>query len=189
MFRLKEIYHFVGRWVYSLVVRRGDRVYINHPDIKYYNYYDKDHLLLYAVFQILVDYVEYECSIFGEKSWYDKLSSMYVLEYLLPLRRNKKAGRKLLEERMAIPENQWAKELLDLYDWWVDERPNRPDPWTSPELDKFHNEKVFGDDHIFRLSPGYKKVLMKAHKLEEQYQKEDKKQLLRLIKVSGHLWT
>ena len=69
-----------------------------------------------------------------------------------------------LEEQEEFGNNQQAKnarEIYDLYNWWIDERPLRVEPMETPE----HN--------------AYWKLRTK----------EDEKNLIRLMKIRDALWT
>lgn len=89
-----------------------------------------------------------------------------------------------------------AKEILELYTWWKEVYPNRPDAndasgWTA-YCDSRHargydlldfETKSEDDERMCR------ETLDKSRKIEEQYQQEDEAMLLRLIRIRNHLWT
>lgn len=92
-----------------------------------------------------------------------------------------------------------AQEILDLYYWWTEVYPNRPDPhdasgW-SEYCDRMRDEKGDGVRWIGTESNNKetkalgKKALKLTHKIEQQYEKEDTEMLIRLIKIRGSLWT
>lgn len=92
-----------------------------------------------------------------------------------------------------------AQEILDLYRWWTEVYPNRPDPhdasgW-SEYCDRMREEKGDGVRWIGAESgnPETRKLGRKAlklsHKIEQQYDKEDEAMMIRLIKVRNALWT
>lgn len=90
-----------------------------------------------------------------------------------------------------------AQEILDLYHWWTEVRPNRPDAydvsgWT--ELCESRRLTHEEDGIMFRdRSPAEKKQTKKAldlsHKIEAAYDKEDTAMMIRLIKIRDSLWT
>jgi hypothetical protein len=99
-----------------------------------------------------------------------------------------------------------AKEIKDLYLWWKDIYPNRPDPYdasgwsaycdekrnlASPSGDKKADCMSLFDDS--KVTPELKKKGDKACKLlvkiEKQYEKEDTEMMVRLIKIRERLWT
>ncbi len=92
-----------------------------------------------------------------------------------------------------------AQEILNLYKWWKEVYPNRPDPhdasgW-SEYCDLMRKEKGEGIRWIGVESgvPATRKLGSKAlkltHKIEQQYEKEDEQMMIRLIKVRNSLWT
>jgi hypothetical protein len=95
------------------------------------------------------------------------------------------------------PQAQAAKELKELYTWWTEVYPNRPDPydasgWTEYcEASRLANggKLSWGADK----SPELKKQSDRAHKLlqkiEAAYEKEDEAMMIRLIKARNSLWT
>jgi hypothetical protein len=92
-----------------------------------------------------------------------------------------------------------AQEILELYKWWKEVYPNRPDPhdasgW-SEYCDTMRKEKGEGIRWLGVESgnPDTRKLGQKAlkltRKIEESYEKEDEKMLIRLIKIRNSLWT
>lgn len=97
------------------------------------------------------------------------------------------------------PQAVKAQEILDLYRWWKDVYPNRPDAhdasgWTEYcELKrKEHGEtglsfmKESANPETRALGDA---ALMKTHEIEQAYEAEDTEMMIRLIKVRHGLWT
>lgn len=104
---------------------------------------DKDTVLLHAAFQILVDFVEKEDP-YEIADWnYDEES--------------KKA---------------W-KEIIALYKWWKEERPNRKNPIDDVDM---------SDEVAFKVACGL------SNTFEVACYKEDDNNLQRLINIRKHLW-
>lgn len=96
-----------------------------------------------------------------------------------------------------------AQEILDLYVWWTETRPARPDPyeasgWTAYCESKRLRAETEGKKYsIFSgmndKTAAEKKASAKAlkilHKMEADYEKEDEDMMIRLIKVRRGLWT
>lgn len=146
-------------------------------------WYDLDERLLYAVFDELVIFVETELA-WSSFSSADNGQKKYNIPWWrikTGLWRSSEAGLdylhwaselKLNEERVdksspdfGKPTQQafCAQEILVLYQWWKNERPNRPDPYEQKSVD--------------------------AYKLEQKYDNEDTEMLIRLIKIRQGLWT
>jgi hypothetical protein len=89
-----------------------------------------------------------------------------------------------------------AKEILELYTWWTEVYPNRPDPhdaggW-SDYCAKFRNEgRDFLDfeDRTEEESEASKRALDATQAIEDKYNQEDEEMMIRLIKIRQSLWT
>lgn len=92
-----------------------------------------------------------------------------------------------------------AQEILELYKWWTEVYPNRPDPmdasgWSAVcERRRLKNGGGMGlfDDEGETAAEKREtsKALKLSQKIEEQYDKEDEAMLIRLIKIRKSLWT
>lgn len=92
-----------------------------------------------------------------------------------------------------------AQEIKELYTWWTVTYPNRPDPYEASGWSAYCEaaREANGDNFWGSLSSDksleLKKMSNKAHKLlnkiEADYEKEDTKMMIRLIKVRHDLWT
>lgn len=91
-----------------------------------------------------------------------------------------------------------AKEILELYKWWTEVYPNRPDPydvsgWTDycEAARAANGGKLSWSGH--KDNPELRKMSNKASKLlqkiESDYEKEEDQMLIRLIKIRKSLWT
>ena len=91
-----------------------------------------------------------------------------------------------------------AKEKMELYLWWKNVYPNRPDPMDASGWSAYCDAcraELGEDDWLFgqTKSPALKRQGKKAHKLmdkiEKSYAKEDEEMLIRLVKLRNSLWT
>lgn len=176
-------------------------------------YYDCDERMLHGMFNMLVDFVEVE------KAWMNVVFSRDNLKkYQYPwfstgwLKfksfRCKEAGIDYLnwEYSLASPtldkydlcesQSATAAEILDLYKWWTEVRPNRPDPidasgWSNwCEYTRSRGYKMLSDrEYTTEEKAEQRRILDLTRKLEEQYAKEDEDMLIRLIKIRRSLWT
>lgn len=147
-------------------------------------YYDKDHIMLHGNFSILKNYVEVECA--AMHNW-DK-----------PVK-EANDGVKHLEWEISLGEesprqSESAKEILTLYKWWTEIRPNRERvklpikaeealskrKWTDTFFDTM--ERVEKDDE-------YKNYIKESHEQTDAWNQEDDDMLIRLIKIRKNLWT
>ncbi len=87
-----------------------------------------------------------------------------------------------------------AKEVLALYDWWKNQRPQRPDPheasgWTEYCAERsgegfFFDDEEETDEKRARVNA----MLEHMNRLEAEHEQEDEDMLIRLIKIRGSLW-
>lgn len=157
------------------------------------NYWDKDTILLYAVMQLVVDFVEIECA-------FMELDAPYTLRQTINLwlpwflrsdevYRNRELGLKHLEmlERFygdkANGPSDIPKVIRDVYLWWKDVRPNRPDPGDASGLNKYMKQTQKKDDKKVE------RLILAADKVEAQYEREDTAMLKKIIDVRNFMWT
>ncbi len=90
-----------------------------------------------------------------------------------------------------------AQEILDLYNWWTQIYPNRPEPMEVSGWSEICEEQrkleggLFGS--LANKDPKMRRRMNAAHKImnriEKQYDKEDEEMMIRLIRVRNALWT
>lgn len=78
------------------------------------------------------------------------------------------------------PQAKSAVKMLELYKWWTEERPVRPDPMEASGWSACWE----GDDEKAKQAAS-----KRLHKMEEEQEREDERMLVRLIKIRRHLWT
>lgn len=149
-------------------------------------YADVDLRMLHANFNLLKNFVEEECAsmwhICNEEPlpWWKTYFTSY---------RSPENGIKWLSEKT----NPQDEEILKLYKWWVEERPNRVDPftlyWETQKNLPLITETVENESRTRRLSKEEKKAIKAFAKAEEDFLKEDQNMLIRLMKVRICLWT
>jgi len=187
-------YYAINRWVDQ------SHALVAHPKhIKPGQWQDLDYRILHCTFDELVDFVEIEKA-YANYRW-DREKSKQLSwwqggRWRTRTWRSAEAGLDHLKWETGLSEGaprsqaESAKEILFLYDWWVNVRPNRADPmeisgWSS-YCDSFRDDilGVLEDDET-DTGP----MLDKIQELETQYDEEDTEMLIRLIKIRGYLWT
>lgn len=167
-------------------------------------YYDKDHIMLHAIFSLLVDYVEIECA------WMNVVCSQKKSVMKRMFFRSPELGIDYLTWAVSLSDINSknftthcdgqsfnASEALALYNWWTNERPNRtevPYPPVSgagastliPFNFALHAEAsacdISNDLHIsdyYRMSTAQ----------EIFFDEEDDAMCARLVKIRRSLWT
>lgn len=93
------------------------------------------------------------------------------------------------------PQAENAKEILELYKWWVEERPKRPDPMDESGWSAICNSRHETSEEDLFMFEGQAEnqettyALNLCHKIEDDYNKEDQDMMIRLIKIRHGLWT
>lgn len=165
-------------------------------------YHEADNLLLHGMFSVLVDFVEVELA-----SYYcATLSKEERKQYNVPRRhflwtnwRSPEAGMKELERMVAevAPDGdnlgehyarqaRSAKEILELYTWWKNVRPNRKDPYA--EYDEYRKDNPFPQKNDGK-NDAIHQIFERVDMLEEDYENEDTQMSIRLVKIRRELWT
>ena len=128
---------------------------------------DKDHVMLHAAFQVLVDFVEQE------------------------------KPDKVVDWNSDPSHKQAWKEIRSLYRWWTQTRPARKSPLDEKGLKKppMRWKKIDGTenqqlvDYDKKKYAAYDTALKKHWRLEKKWDEEDQRNLHRMIEIRQFLWT
>jgi hypothetical protein len=167
-------------------------------------YHDGDTRMLHGMFAILVDFVEIEKShmqcVFNENndprpwwarrpwrffSWRNAAAGLAYLDWEITLDDEADA------DDTVVTQAQAAREIRDLYIWWTQVRPARPDPYDESGWTAYMDQRdKEGYDPLDEHPDTQVTILIKKlTDLENQYDQDDQEHLVRLIKVRKHLWT
>lgn len=126
-------------------------------------WYDKDTILLHAAFQLLVDFIEQEKP--------DK-----IIDW----------------DHDELHRKAWG-EIVELYKWWTEERPNRKNPLDEVDHPPDEEYQTTAEGYLIFPSreqyPDYYAAFDKFTALENEWFEEDQKNLHRLIEIRPFLWT
>jgi hypothetical protein len=182
-------YYIYNRWI--------DKTHYLQTGLKPGHYYEFDYRILHGIFNELVIYVEVELA--HTMKAYPERKYKFVngrcakagldhLEWACDLKYTKDWGVDKKDPKYGKPTQQaiTAKKIKELYLWWKD-RPNRPEPmevakltWDQDKEDNLMNGKITRKE----LSE-----FKKLEKIEADYEKEDTKMLIELIKIRKELWS
>lgn len=211
-------YYINNRWV-----TRTHALTAHSRDIKPGQWCDVGNRFLPCLFNELVDFVEvelawwhiawdeearkqfkspwYASGWFRWRTWRCPEAGLANLEWQRKLVADDTWGLKPGDKGWGEPTHQAkkAQEILDLYKWWTEVYPKRPDPhdasgW-SEYCDLMRKEKGDGirwigaESSVKETKALGKKALKLTHKIEQEYEKEDEAMMIRLIKVRHGLWT
>ena len=202
-------YYIVNRWV-----DQSHALVASPKHIKPGQYRDMDYRILHCIFDELVNFVEIEKAYSNYRWSLEKQKGMrwwQVGRWRTRTWRSAEAGIDFLKWEMTLTDEEWldddkkheaklssqaiaAKEIYDLYIWWTEVHPNRPDAHdASGWTDHCEDKRIRGigflaeDPQEDRVKVG--KMLDKIRKIEAAYEAEDTKMLIRLIKIRGSLWS
>ena len=208
-------YYINNRWI-----SRSHSLTAHPNDIKPGRWSDVGNRFLPCMFNELVDFVEVETA-WHHCMWDEAAREKYQVPWYrrgwLRLRtwRSADCGIEHLEWAAALtwssngaapgdpnfnkPTGQAlaAREILDLYHWWKEERPHRVDAndaggWSAicEQRRADAPDSVLGrDDNTAAERRASSKALKASLKIEAAYEKEDEQMMIRLIKIRENLWT
>lgn len=185
---------------YYIANRYKTKTHYLKTGLKPGHYYDLDYRILHGLFNELVDFVEIEYAHMakwslkkGTKNYKFKNgrsieAGLAYLKWACSLKYTKDWGVDKRDPKYGKPTPQAlaAVKIQELYNWWKD-RPNRPEPMTVAGLN-WDKEK---EDSLLcgKVSRKELSQFKKLEKIEADYEKEDTKMLIELIKIRGNLWT
>mgnify|MGYP001331169892 CR=1 FL=1 len=181
-------------YIHNRWINPSDRVIITHPDCPRGRYRDTDTVMLYALFQLLVDYIELECGNFlstryenGWQTWYRRFRELPLIHWFIPPVRHAQRGLHYLRWEMSLKDSpsqaETAKELFTLYRFWKHERDERIDPFAS-----YHALRE-GKDWKGPHTEEEERRFTDAVALEARYDEEDTDMLTRIVKIRHSMWT
>lgn len=196
-----DLYHTIRIYIRNRYI---DKIHYLHTGLKPGEYYDLDYRIIHALFNELVDFVEKELSHLSkwEKNKKYKFKNGRCVEaaydYFKYVEDNFNEARMVaLKEPKTSAFFARHMDMLDvtkkdlnttnkikkLYEWWTITRPNRVSPYSDNSLGDI-------DDILdIKKTKTNKLRIQKSIDLEEEYNKEDTKMLIELIKIRGSLWT
>jgi len=156
-------------------------------------YYENDKVMLYGMFAILVDYVEIELAYMNhcfkeeKNTKTNKQNGLEHLDWQINL---------VNEDKSSKHQSDTAQEIKDLYMWWTDSRPNRPDAMDVSGYNDIEQEYdsdlsvmeilAYRDEE---LKTKINTAFDKADIIDKQYEDQDTEMLIKLIKVRKTMWS
>jgi len=211
-----DMYNFITKPFndlrYWIRCRVFDRYHVINTGLEP-GYADCDTRLLHGMFNLLVDFVEVE------KAWmhvvFDKdarkkykyprfsLGWLRIRSFRCPeaglahLDWECSLGSPTLDENERCESQaQVAYEILELYKWWTEVRPNRPDHIDASGWSNWCRYREKKGHRLFDKSQyseedkiEERRVLDLSRTIEEDQFNEDTEMLMRLIRIRGSLWT
>jgi hypothetical protein len=202
-------YYAVNRWIDQ------SHALVAHPKhIKPGSWTDLDNRILICLLDELVDFVEIEKAYSNYRWNAEKQKGMrwwQVGRWRTRTWRNAEAGIDHLQWEMTLTNAEWldedkkheavltsqamaAKEVFELYTWWTQVYPNRPDIYDISGWSAYCDSKRDRGIGFMETDPledqeETRKILDKNREIEAAYTAEEEAMLIRLIKVRKCLWT
>lgn len=199
-------YEKISQWVRY---RTCDKYHIVNTGLTP-GYYSNEVVILHANFNILKTFVEVDLASFSywcdqsakKENWWKRYIPFYYKFF--PIKYDIKFGIKHLEWAATLDDPSLpvyersdqqahaAREILALYDWWVNIRPSRKEHEYVSYSDQGLGYLGVLDDDFDREAPDYKAHVEASNlstKQEANWETEDDQMLSRLIKIRRHLWT
>ena len=89
-----------------------------------------------------------------------------------------------------------AQEIYELYKWWTEVYPNRPDPHDAGGWSAYCEQRRLAGEDILEFEDRTpeqeeqsRQALDATQAIEDKYNQEDEEMLIRLIKIRHSLWT
>jgi hypothetical protein len=202
-------YYVVNRWI-----DQSHALVAHYKHIPRGQWLDLGGRMLYCLFDELVDFVEIEIAYKNYRWNEEKQKGMrwwQVGRWRTRTWRSREAGLDYLKWEMTLTDEEWldndkkheakptsqalaAKEIMDLYTWWTEVYPNRPDPYDVSGWSAYCDSKrergiwFMETDPLENKEETYK-ILSDNSAIEAAYEKEEEEMLIRLIKIRNNLWT
>lgn len=209
---LQDIVLFPSDLIYSIRVYFSNRfvtkTHMIDAKLSKGDWHETEERLLHGMFELFVDFIETEKA--GHALW-SREERTYKKHWWQRFRSRELGMEHLMWEASLANNDEWidkddpdyglptsqalsAKEQIELYIWWKDIRPNRPDPYVTSGcssnmeahhkdggdiMDFFDKDRTEAENHSFEI----------MDTMEKQYDAEDEQMLIRLIKIRHHLWT
>lgn len=185
-----DVYRRIRRYVKNRWVYRSNALVAKRHHVTPGQWCDLTARFMYCPFDALVDFVEIECAHIQQSAARAKR------------RRSRHDGLAYLEWQIRTESDYKelaaaAREIKELYLWWVDQYANRKDPWDIVGLNAYYEtlEKKYGPKYNI-LSQKTEEEQEELDKLFQMYHdfareqlEEEDAMLQRLMKVRHYLWT
>lgn len=181
-------YYISNRWIIHTHALVADSKYLKPG-----NWYDTGDKFLYCLFNELKDFVEIEVAsdyCFWSEEAKEKFNMPTYFKWVKRWRCPAAGLESITERSQAEGQKESQKEILELYNWWVNVYPNRPDPYEVSGWNDYSTEHdVFSEEITSCNREKLNAIHAELAKLEKEYKDEEEAMMIRLIRVRNSLWT
>lgn len=220
---VRKIYD-IKYYINNRYITRSHACTAHKQDIKPGAWCDVGDRFLPCLFNELVDFVEvelawwhivwdeearkefqapwYATGWFRWRTWRCPAAGLANLEWQRNLRWKEEDGFDPGDDNISqlTPQALNAQEILDLYRWWKEVRPNRPDPMDASGWSEYCERKrqesdsdsvmdILLETKDEELKEFGDRALRLSQEIEQQQEQEDEDMMIRLIRVRKALWT
>jgi hypothetical protein len=181
-------------FIHNYWICPSNRITIHHADCPRGHYHDADYVMMYALFQMVVDYVEIELS--GnlgdgfETRWQKFVrdcGSLPFIHWFVKAPRNARRGLYHLRWGMRLTDHpsqaEFCKDMFALYKFWKHTRPRREEAHFYWHL--MREGKSWRAPH----TPEEDRLFAVGEELQAKYDTEDQDMLLSIIRIRRSMWT
>lgn len=167
-----DIYNTIRIYIRN---RYFDKIHYLKTDLIPGDFYDLDTRILHGLFNELVIFVEKELAHLSK--WNTEKKYKFVKGRCVDAAYDYfEWANNLKQDGKLTDQAKFSRKLQQLYEWWTIERPNRPDPYVKYSYSKTNKKSE---------TKKYKDI----SKIEADYESEDTKKLIELIKIRNSFWT
>ena len=203
----KDVYRSIRSYISN---RFTDKMWCLDTKLSKGGYHELNIRIIHGLFEGLVEFVENEKANMQYISEYweqvdDSASISTASKKVKKIFPSREKGIEYLNWEISLNDgikmgqSETAKEIKELYMWWKDIRPNRPDPYDASGWTEYCNKRREDSDGAFDIldhedeteeeRKEVSNMLKRLREIEKQYDEEDTEMLIRLIKIRNGLWT
>ena len=165
----RDIHHYIkNRWF--------QKTHQLTSKLKKGEWHDLDERILHCLYDSLVEFVEQEVGMESLERQSKFTGKDWGFEETNP------------EYNEPVPQALYAQETINLYKWWIEDRPQRPDPYEVSGWNNYCDTNSIEQLLSTTTEEGFK-LIEKSRYIEQLYDNEDTEMLIRLIKIRHYLWT
>jgi len=180
-----DVYKNVRRYIINRFV---DKTHLIVTDLKKGDWHEVDEVLLHGIMQVVVDFVE------GQKA--NRNDTACYLQEIPIIKDRRAAGLAYLDWEIKLGDeyslqSDAAKVVKEVYLWWKDQRPKRPDVHEVTGWSEYcEGRDLFGDDDDDDEDKEHvREILEDINFLETFYRNEDTEMMKKIIDARESMWT
>jgi len=196
----KDVYRNVYAKLNNIFVSKTHYIVTKLPRGQWH---ESETRILHGLMELLVDFVE------GEKAHMQDIAFHHNEDEIPKIKDRREAGLAYLDWEISLtydedypggsdenkgkptPQAENAKDIKEIYLWWKDVYPNRPDPMDVSGWSEYCDTKkdMFDPEEDEEKRKQVRVMLKAVTKLEKTYNDEETEMLIRIVKARAGMWT